>query len=70
MCDKYKLIWGGEIDFKNIEIDELKKIFETYVKKYMKKLEKPKSKTMYQLKINKSIIRKAIFVNYLYFFLK
>ena len=70
MCDKYKLIWGGEIDFKNIEIDELKKIFETYVKKYMKNLEKPKSKTIYQLKIIKSIIRKEIFVDYLYFFLK
>ena len=32
VCEKFNLIWGGEISVKNIEYEEIRKLFETYVK--------------------------------------
>jgi len=31
-CEKYNLVWGGEISVKNMEQDKLKQLFEIYVK--------------------------------------
>ena len=32
VCEKFNLIWDGEISVKNIEYEEIRKLFETYVK--------------------------------------
>ena len=61
MCDKYKLIWGGEIDFKNIEINELKKIFETYVKKIYEKVGEAKKQNYVSIENYKKYHKKRNF---------
>ena len=42
---KYNMLWGGEQSTKNIEVDELNKLFESYVKSIYKKVgDKPNEK--------------------------
>ncbi len=38
ICSNNYLFWGGEISIKNIDINELKELFEVYIKNYMKRL--------------------------------
>ena len=45
ISEKYKMLWGGEVSTKNIEFDELMKLFESYVKNIYKKVgDKPNEK--------------------------
>ena len=38
VCEKFNFIWGGEIDIKNIPLDALKKLFQSYVKQIYDKV--------------------------------
>ena len=38
ICSNNDLFWGGEISIKNIDINELKELFEVYIKKIYEKV--------------------------------
>ena len=52
-CKKFNMIWGGELSTKDIELDDLKKIFEKYVRDLYEKIGEKKVQKQKVQKVQK-----------------